>query len=90
MYERTAVALNRAITMFGVPGDAQATTDAVRIPAGTVQEVLGAVGFVHGGAYAPFVRALLPHTGGDATLRGDEGMHLARALDDITGRRRTR
>ena len=82
--ERTATDLNRAISLFGVAGEVTPTDDGVIVPAASAQRLLSAIGFIEGGARVPFVRSLLsraPETG--VLLRGDEGLHLRRALEDI-------
>lgn len=84
MNDRTAQDLNRIISRFGVPADVTSTDDGVLIPARTAQELSAKLGFVQGGSRVPFVRTLLrANSVGQVFLRGDEGMHLRRALEDI-------
>jgi len=84
MFDRTAQDLNRAFAAFGVRGDVTATDDGVHIPAVTAQALYAKLAYVQGGSRVPFVRTLLRPSGVEGiTLRGDEGLHLRRALDDI-------
>lgn len=89
MYERTAADLSRAFADFGVRVSIPTTDDGVTIPRDAAQSLLAALAFREGGNRLPFVYRLLQHPPADGvTLRGDEGRHLWRALEDITHTRR--
>ena len=82
-YTRIADDLNRSVRQFGAHPDVTATDDGVVIPALTARKVTSALGFMQGGMRVPFVSSLLGRGTADTLLRGDEGLHLVRALDDI-------
>lgn len=83
MNDRTADQLNRTFAHLGAPGGVTAVQDGVSIPMQTARQLLSKLAFVQGGARIPFVNSLLRHTGEDIVLRGDEGRHLAVALEDV-------
>lgn len=82
-HERTARDLNMTFRRLGAHGDVLSDGDGVLIPLSTAKNVVAAVGYVQGGSFAPFVNTLLGRAHTDVHLRGDEGMHLRRALDEI-------
>jgi hypothetical protein len=86
---RAKTALDRALRDLGVvEPEVSATDERVRLPSHDTQAILARVWAVHGGANAPFVRALLLQADADeenVNLTPDEAMHLSRALAGITG-----
>lgn len=91
MYTRTADDLSRAFRSLGAPNGITASDDGVTIPWRSATALLSRLAFVEGGSRVPFVRSLLRCAPGtDIFLRGDEGMHLRRALEDVERENRRR
>lgn len=82
--DQSAATLNRALSLFGVVGDAAVDATAVIVPAVTLKLLRAKLQLVDSGARLPFVKALIGKTSNvGLKLRGDQAMQLARALEDI-------
>jgi hypothetical protein len=82
LYVRISDDLTRVFSTFGVRAHIAVTDDGVTVHAADARALMAALAFVEGGSRVPFVRSLL-RCGDDVLLRGDEGRHLCRALEDI-------
>lgn len=82
LYVRIADDLSRAFRALGVPARFDVDEHGVKLTRADARALLAALAFVEGGSRVPFVRSLL-RGAGDVLLRGDEGRHLCRALEDI-------
>ena len=89
IHDRTAADLTRAFAAVGVRTDITATDDGVIVPQEGAQRLLATLAFREGGNRLPFVNRLLQRApAAGVHLRGDEGRHLYRALEDISNSRR--
>lgn len=84
LHERTASDLARSFAALGVRVSITASEDGVTVPQEGARQLLARLAFDEGGSRLPFVNRLLqsPSASG-VVLRGDEGRHLWRALEDI-------
>lgn len=88
-HDRTADDLTRAFADLNVRASITSTDDGVIVPQDDARRLLSTLSFHEGGSRQPFVYSLMQRPPADGVfLRGDEGRHLWRALQDIVRSRR--